>query len=169
MSQIPLPREAEHEVADTNTPVPEVEIYPDSGDESPTLSRTISHGSSSSSTSPGSDDWEIFPPLDKITVFDVLDQLALPQRLEKLNKTVLTQREKLRKRQDTFTKTYRAQKDKVMRKAEVEKLVKKYNDGLDKVLDMWNDTKVVSMTEKASFVVGVSNVFITGYLMAGYP
>jgi hypothetical protein len=52
---------------------------------------------------------------------------------------------------------------------ELEKYREKYNRGLDKVLERWNDTKVVSTREKISFVVGVSNIFITGYLIGGYP
>ena len=139
---------------------------------SPSLSRSHSTASSSSAAAAHartqaqeSDDWgEMFPPLDKLTIFDYLDQLALPQRLEKINRTYLLQKDKVKR---GFQQT----KAKAMRKTdlELERYREKYSKGLDRVLQRWNDTKVVSTREKISFVVGVSNVFITGVLIGGYP
>ncbi|KAI5810816.1 hypothetical protein BZA77DRAFT_340129 [Pyronema omphalodes] len=131
---------------------------------SPPLSRTHSTSSSTGHTH-DSDDWEIFPPLDKLTIFDLLDQFALPQRLEKINKTYATQKEKVKRGfQQTKTKAIQRSKD-----FDIDKYREKYAKGLDKVLERWNDTKVVSTREKISFVVGVSNVFVSGYLIGGYP
>lgn len=137
---------------------------------SPPLSRSPSAASSSSAAraqaqAHESDDWgEMFPPLDKLTIFDYLDQLALPQRLERINRTYLLQKDKVKR---GFQQT----KAKAMRKTdrELERYREKYSKGLDRVLERWNDTKVVSTREKISFVVGVSNVFITGVLIGGYP
>ncbi|KAF8242609.1 hypothetical protein K440DRAFT_115631 [Wilcoxina mikolae CBS 423.85] len=149
--------------------VPELERDNESSDgyssipSSPPLSRSHSSASSSAQTQE-SDDWEIFPPLDKLTIFDYLDQLALPQRLDKINRTYLVQKDKVKR---GFQQT----KAKAILKTdfELEKYREKYQRGLDRVLERWNDTKVVSTREKISFVVGVSNVFITGYLIGGYP
>ncbi|TGZ82382.1 hypothetical protein EX30DRAFT_305165 [Ascodesmis nigricans] len=155
--------------------IPDVEVEPgsssssESDPNSPPLTRTHSRTSVSSMSSHPSDDWEIFPPLDKLSIFDFLDQLALPQRIEKINRTVLTQRDKLRDRQNRITKSYRQQKDKVLKKAEVEKYLRKYNEGIDRLMVKWDDTRVVSTREKISFVVGVSNIFITGFLMGAHP
>ncbi|KAF8475668.1 hypothetical protein BDZ91DRAFT_649388 [Kalaharituber pfeilii] len=129
--------------------------------ESPQLSRS----SSVSSSSQLIDDWD-FTPLDKLTVFDVLDNLALPLRLEKINKTL-----NLKKHRDKVKEQYVKQKERVIRKRdeELEKLKGKYTKGLDELIVRWNDTAAISAREKISFVVGVSNIFITGFLAGGYP
>ncbi|KAI5795629.1 hypothetical protein EDC01DRAFT_652968 [Geopyxis carbonaria] len=135
---------------------------------SPVLTRTHSTASTSS-MSQDSEEWEIFPPLDKLTIFDFLDQLALPERLEKVNRTVLVQRDNLKKQRDRVKKQYQEQKEKIMKRTDIEKYRQKYSGSVDRILDKWNDTRVVSVKEKISFVVGVSNVFITGFLIGGYP
>lgn len=130
--------------------------------------RTRSHSSASSSSSIAhnndSDDWEMFLPLDQLTIFDYLDQFALPQRLEKINRTYLVQKDRV-KRGFEQTKAKAIHKKDV----ELEKYLKKYNKNLDKLLERWDDSKVVSTREKISFVVGVSNVFITGFLIGAHP
>jgi hypothetical protein len=161
-SSLPLP-------SSTTEPanmVPEHEIDSEgsvSALSSPPLSRSHSSASSSALTQ-DSDDWDIFPPLDKLTIFDYLDQFALPQRLDNFNRTYLVQKDRVKRRLEQ-TKAKALQRTDL----ELEKYREKYNKGLDKVLERWNDTKVVSTREKISFVVGVSNIFITGLLMGGYP
>ncbi len=56
---------------------------------SPLLSPFSSRNNYFSSITPGSyqEDWEFFPPMDRLTVLDILDNLALPQRLEKLQQS----------------------------------------------------------------------------------
>jgi len=127
------------------------------------LLRSHSTASSSGQTQ-DSDDWDFFPPLDKLTIFDYLDQLALPQRLEKINKTYLVQKDKVKRGFENTRVKARLRTD-----LELEKYREKYSKGLDKILENWNDTKAVSAREKLSFVVGVSNIFITGFLIGGYP
>lgn len=63
---------------------------------SPRLSRNPSFTNSSSYQ----EDWEVLTPLDKLTVFDLLDNFALPQRIEKWQRTVSAQTEKVRKSRD---------------------------------------------------------------------
>ncbi|CAZ85113.1 unnamed protein product [Tuber melanosporum] len=136
---------------------------------SPALSRSTSFVGSN-------EDWgEVFPPLDKLTVFDFLDQFALPQKLERINeqinRKIQFQSESLKKHRDKVKLEYVKQKERVIKKTDVEfeKYRKRYSQGLEKVLDKWDDTRVVSTREKISFVVGVCNIFITGFLIGGYP
>ncbi|KAL7271243.1 hypothetical protein RUND412_006011 [Rhizina undulata] len=140
---------------------------------SPPLSRSHSHSSSSASVpyNSSNEEFDVFPPLDKLTIFDYLDQFALPQRLEKLNKSIQTQSENLKRHRDKVKKEYEKHKERVIKKTDVEleKYKQKYSKGLDKLAEKWSDTKVISTREKISFVVGVSNIFITGFLMGAYP
>ncbi|KAI5847510.1 hypothetical protein BZA05DRAFT_426577 [Tricharina praecox] len=160
-SSTPLPSSA----TNPNNTVPEHAADEDlsSQPNSPPLSRSHSTASSSGQTQ-DTDDWDFFPPLDKLTVFDYLDQLALPQRLEKINRTYLVQRDKVKRGFESTRVKARLRTDQ-----ELEKYREKYSKGLDKILENWNDTKIVSSREKLSFVVGVSNIFITGLLIGGYP
>ena len=63
---------------------------------SPRLSRNPSFTNSSSYQ----EDWEVLTPLDKLTVFDLLDNFALPARIEKWQKKVAAQTDKVRKSSD---------------------------------------------------------------------
>lgn len=133
--------------------------------DSPRLSRSSSFHSSSSWLSDVVEDWD-FTPLDKLTMFDVLDNLALPQRLEKINRSL-----NLKKHREKVKAEYAKQKERVIKRTdqELDRLKAKYTKGLDELIVRWNDTAVVSAREKISFVVGVSNVFITGFLAGAYP
>src|SRR4051812_48389313 len=51
---------------------------------SPRLSRNPSFSGSSSFH----EDWDAFPPLDRLTVLDLLDGFTLPQQLEKIQKGI---------------------------------------------------------------------------------
>jgi hypothetical protein len=66
---------------------------------SPRLSRNPSFSGSSSYQ----EDWEAFTPLDRLTVFDLLDNFALPQQLEKLQRNLSAQTEKVRRQRDVCT------------------------------------------------------------------
>lgn len=66
------------------------------------------------------EDWEAFPTFDLLTVFDLLDNFAIPQQLEKLGQC-------------------------------------------------WNDNEAVTLREKLSFIGGVLNIFISGFIIGGYP
>lgn len=138
----------------------------DSASTSPTLSRSPSYAGSLTN----SDDWD-FPPLDKLTVFDFLDQFTLPAQLEKINRRIQLQSETLKKHRDKVKLQYVKHKQTVLKKTDVEleKYKDKFSQGLDKLVDKWGDTKVISTREKLAFVVGVCNIFITGILIGGYP
>lgn len=63
---------------------------------SPRLSRTPSFSGSGSYQ----EDWEAFTPLDRLTVFDLLDNFALPQQLEKIQRNISAQTEKVKRQRD---------------------------------------------------------------------
>lgn len=142
--------------------------------ESPRLSRNPSFSGSSSYQ----EDWEAFPPLDRVTVFDILDNFALPQQLEKLQRNIHVQAEKVRKQRDAIKSRSSATKQRVVDEwrrrvppadEQLDRYRKKMRDNVDRLGRRWNDTKAVTLREKVSFICGVLNVFISGYLIGGYP
>ena len=72
------------------------------GDSSTPSSPTLmpQSGLYTGSSSSFQEDWEAFPPLDRITVFDLLDNFALPRQLEKWQNTLNAQREKVRRQRE---------------------------------------------------------------------
>lgn len=106
--------------------------------DSPSLSRSSSFRSSSSWLSDVVEDWD-FTPLDKLTMFDVLDNLALPQRLEKINRTL-----NLKKHREKVKAEYAKHKERVIKRTdqEFDRLKAKYTKGLDEIIVRWNDSAV---------------------------
>ncbi|KKZ64319.1 hypothetical protein EMCG_09703 [[Emmonsia] crescens] len=138
------------------------------------LSRTPSFGTNSSFH----DDWEPFPPLDRLTVFDILGNLALPQKLEKWQNTLTAQKDKVKKQQEKLKNTGIHAKERVVgewRKRvpssdeQLEKYRKRMKDSVERLGARWNDTATVTAREKASFIAGVLNILISGYLIGAYP
>ncbi|KAK2023677.1 F-box protein [Colletotrichum zoysiae] len=141
---------------------------------SPKLSRNPSFSGSSSYQ----EDWDVFPPLDRISVLDLLDNFALPQQLEKLQKGISAQTQKVRKSRDAFkNKSQHAQKRVVEEwrrrvptaEEQLERYRKRMRSSVDKLGKQWNDTRVVTLREKVSFIFGVMNIFVSGLLMGGWP
>ncbi|KZL83454.1 f-box protein [Colletotrichum incanum] len=141
---------------------------------SPKLSRNPSFSGSSSYQ----EDWDVFPPLDRISVLDLLDNFALPQQLEKLQKGISAQTQKVRKSRDAFkNKSQHAQKRVVEEwrrrvptaEEQLERYRKRMRTSVDKLGKQWNDTRVVTLREKVSFIFGVMNIFVSGLLMGGWP
>ncbi|ETS80821.1 hypothetical protein PFICI_08350 [Pestalotiopsis fici W106-1] len=141
---------------------------------SPKLSRNPSFSGSSSYQ----EDWEAFPPLDRMTVLDLLDNFALPQQLEKIQKGITAQTEKVRKSRDAIkSKSHQARERMVeqwrRRVPSAEEQLDKYRARMKKNVDrlgrQWNDTKIITAREKVSFIFGVMNIFLSGYLIGAYP
>lgn len=82
-----------------------------------------------------------------------------------------TRSESFVKRGKYVKETYEKQKEQALKRSDAQfnRLKKRYGAGLDKLIVRWQDQKVVTLREKIAFVVGVSNIFISGYLMGGYP
>lgn len=138
------------------------------------LSRTASFSNSSSFQ----EDWETFPPLDKLTIFDLLDNIQLTQRLERWQQAIATQKEKVRKQREKLRSTGMIAKDRVFgefkRRVPTadEQLVKyrsRMKEGVERLGKQWNKTATVTLREKLSFIAGVLNIFICGYLLGACP
>jgi hypothetical protein len=141
---------------------------------SPRLSRNPSFSGSSSYQ----EDWEAFPPLDRLTVFDLLDNFALPQQLEKLQRNISAQTDKVRRQRDVLRSRGSYAKDRVVEEwrrrvppadEQLDRYRKRMRESVDKLSRRWSDTKAVTAREKISFICGVLNVLISGYLIGGYP
>ncbi|KAI9777921.1 MAG: hypothetical protein M1839_008456 [Geoglossum umbratile] len=141
----------------------------------PQLTRTPSFSGSSSFQ----EDWEAFPPLDRLTVFDMLDNLALPQRLERLQNKLSMQTEKMRRQRERIKMSGTNVKDRVVEEwrrrippsadEQLDKYRKKMSSSVDRLGQRWNDAKVISTRQKVAFIAGVLNIFISGYLIGAYP
>ena len=157
---------------------------PNLGVETPTLSSSppspgyLSRNESFVSSGGYQDDWESFPPLDRLTVFDILDNLALPQRLEKWQNKLTAQTEKVRRQREKLRTSGVNAKAKVIEEwrrrlpppdEQLDKYRKRMRDSVDRLGARWNDTKAVTLREKVSFIAGVLNVFISGYLIGAHP
>ncbi|KAI1853445.1 hypothetical protein JX265_012736 [Neoarthrinium moseri] len=141
---------------------------------SPRLSRNPSFSGSSSYQ----EDWEAFPPLDRLTVLDLLDNFALPQQLEKLQKGISAQTEKVRKSREALKSRSNHAKERMVeqwrrRVPSAEEQLDRYRARMRKSVDklgrQWNDTKVITAREKVSFICGVMNIFVSGYLIGACP
>ncbi len=160
----------------TGTSPPDVTKTPSltpSSPGSPRLSRNPSFSGSSSYQ----EDWDAFPPLDKLTVFDLLDNFALPQQLEKLQRSLSAQTEKVRRQRDVLKSRGSHAKERVVEEwrrrvppadEQLERYRKRMRESVDRIGRRWNDTKTVTAREKISFICGVLNVLISGYLIGGY-
>ncbi|KAI1849486.1 hypothetical protein JX266_004981 [Neoarthrinium moseri] len=141
---------------------------------SPRMSRNPSFSGSSSYQ----EDWEAFPPLDRLTVLDLLDNFALPQQLEKLQKGISAQTEKVRKSREALKSRSNHAKERMVeqwrrRVPSAEEQLDRYRARMRKSVDklgrQWNDTKVITAREKVSFICGVMNIFVSGYLIGACP
>lgn len=141
---------------------------------SPRLSRNPSFSGSSSYH----DDWDPLPPLDRLTVLDLLDNLALPQQLEKLQKGISAQTSKVRRSRDAFKSRTQLARDRMVEEwrrrvpsadEQFDRYRKRMRQRVEKLGRQWNDTKAITLREKISFICGVMNIFISGYLIGGYP
>lgn len=138
----------------------------------------ISRRPSASGSSTYQEDWEPWPPLDKITVFDLLENFDLPQQLERIQRNLSAQSQKVRKQRDKLKTRSSYAKTRVVEEwrkrvptadEQLDRYKKRMRDSVDKLGTHWNDTKSVTIREKVSFICGVLNVLISGYLIGGYP
>jgi hypothetical protein len=136
------------------------------------LSRNTSFSGGSSS---GFDDDNGFPPIERLTVFDLLENLALPQKLEQLQNNVT---ESVRRQQQRIRLGGRSAREKVVEEwrrrvptpdEQLDKYRRRMRDSVDKIGKQWNDRKTVKVREKVSFIAGVFNIFISGYLIGAHP
>ena len=136
MATTPLSKDSEEDLLQGFYPHSSNESIASSDSGDPSLSQA--DVSSPSCLSDAAEDWD-FTPLDKLTIFDVLDNLALPQRLERINRTL-----NLKKHKEKVRAEYVKHKERVMRRTDKElyRLKSKYTKGLDELIIRWNDTAV---------------------------
>lgn len=122
------------------------------------------------------EDWDV--PLDKLTFFDIFDNLALPSKLDRWQATISAQKEKFSKSQERIRTTGNNAKDRAVaewrkRVPSTDEQLAKYRSRMKKSVDninkRWNDTATISLKEKISFISAVLNVFVSGYLIGGVP
>jgi len=140
----------------------------------PGLSRSTSATDISSNFDSGD-----FPPVDRLTVFDLLENLALPQRLEKMQQAVHVQAEKVRKQRQKLASRALSSKNTVVdewRKRvnvkpeeQLDKYRRRMRDSVDRLGKRWTDAKTVTLKEKISFVSAVLNIFISAYMIGAFP
>lgn len=138
----------------------------------PMLSRSSSYIGSQSLQ----EDWEL--PLEKMTILDIFDNLALPTKLEQWQGALASQREKVKKQQDRLRMSGNTARDRAIaewrrRVPSAEEQLAKYRRRVKKSIDVlnkrWSDMVTVSAKEKVSFISAVLNVFISGYLIGAAP
>ena len=139
--------------------------------------------SSSSDTNSGLESFgqDAYPPMDRLTMFDILENFALPQRLESIQNSISDNAEKLRKQRAKLASRALSGKNnlvgewrkRVPQSARPEEQLDKYRrrmgDSVDRINKRWDSAKSVTLNEKISFVTAVLNVFISGYLIGGWP
>lgn len=139
------------------------------------LARNASYSSTSSSYQ---EDWEAFPPLDKITVFDLLDNFALPQQIERWQKALAGQREKVKRQREKITFTGLNAKDRVVEEwrkrlptadEQLVKYRKRVKQSVERLNSRWDASVAVTSREKVAFMAGVLNIWVTGYLVGAMP
>ncbi|KAE9968511.1 hypothetical protein BLS_005812 [Venturia inaequalis] len=147
-----------------------------SGSGSPPMSSTTPGLSRSNSFSDADYFDESVPPLERLTVFDLIENLALPQRLERFQSTISLQTEKVRRGQERLKSSGKVAKDKVVeewrrRVPTADEQLEKYKKRMRISVDRLNSKfgKAVTLREKLSFIAGVMNVFASGYLVGGHP
>lgn len=136
----------------------------------------LSRNVSTSDFSSYQEEWET--PLETLTVFDLLDNLALPSRLEKWQTKLLAQTERVRRQREKIKSSTSNAKDRVIDEwrrrlpppdEQLDKYRKRMSDSVNRLGSRWHDTKAVTAREKLSFIAGVLNIFISGYLIGGHP
>lgn len=140
---------------------------------SPSSPMLLSRNSSYLGSQSLQEDWDT--PFDKLTFFDIFDNLAVPSRLEKLQQSIQEQRQRFKERREKLSAEARSRAVAEWRKrvptseeqlAKYRSRVKKSVDGLNQ---RWKDTVSISVKEKVSFISAVLNVFISGYLIGAVP
>ncbi|KAF2141964.1 uncharacterized protein K452DRAFT_326548 [Aplosporella prunicola CBS 121167] len=172
-SETPLAGDSTH----ANSALQDVEGHHSSSG-SPGLTRNGSF-STSSKYDDDDDDDEAFPPLERLSIFDMIENLALPQRFEKFQQTIATQRDKLQRQQERLKSQGLTAKDKVIDEwrrrlpptadEQLDKYRKRMRESVDRLGKRWNENKAVTAREKVAFIAGVLNIFISGYLIGAQP
>ena len=152
----------------------------DHGFDTPTLAPTtpkLSRNPSFSGSSSYQEDWD-FPPLDRLGVLEILDNFALPQQLEKLQKGLSAQAEKVRKSREALKNRGGKARERMVEEwrrhvpsadEQLDRYRRRMRNSVDKLNKQWNEDKTITLREKVSFIFAVMNIFISGYLIGAFP
>jgi hypothetical protein len=141
---------------------------------SPGLSRSASFSNSSYHDESDFEDASFFPPVERLTMFDFVENLALTQRIEKLQTSIASQTEKIKNQ----AKNRGITRDRVVEEwrrrvptegEQLEKYRRRMRHSVDRLNRQWKDSVTVTAKEKASFIAAVMNIFVSGYLVGLHP
>jgi hypothetical protein len=154
--------------------VSDLSTRPAPDDSNPGLSRSASFSNSSYHDESDFEDAAFFPPVEKLTMFDFVENLALSQRIEKIQSSIASQTEKIRNQ----AKNRGITKDRVVEEwrrrvpsegEQLEKYRRRMRHSVDRLNRRWNESLTVTAREKASFIAAVMNIFVSGYLVGCHP
>ncbi|KAF7564866.1 DUF2838 domain containing protein [Pyrenophora tritici-repentis] len=140
----------------------------------PGLSRSASFSNSSYQDESDFEDTAFFPPVEKLTMFDFVENLALSQRIEKIQNSIASQTEKIKNqaknRGITRDRVVEEWRRRVPTEAEqLDKYKKRMLHSVDRLNRRWKESLTVTAREKASFIAAVMNIFVSGYLVGCHP
>jgi len=140
----------------------------------PGLSRSASFSNSSYQDESDFEDAAFFPPVEKLTMFDFVENLALSQRIEKIQNSIASQTEKFKNqaknRGITRDRVVEEWRRRVPTEAEqLDKYKKRMRHSVDRLNRRWKESLTVTAREKASFIAAVMNIFVSGYLVGCHP
>lgn len=138
----------------------------------PPLSRSVS------TNSVDNDDWETEQPLDKLSLFDLWGNFGVQQRFGQWQTAIAAPKQAVKRQQERLksssaTARQRAVEEVRRRLPTADEQFEKYRvrmkSSVDRLGNKWQDTATVTVREKLSFIAGVLNVFISGYLIGAQP
>ncbi|KAF2741304.1 hypothetical protein EJ04DRAFT_558029 [Polyplosphaeria fusca] len=144
----------------------------------PGLSRSPSFSGSSYHDDSDAEDGSFFPPVERLTMFDFVENLALAQRVDKIQKSIQLQTERLKRHQARLKTTGMNTRDRVVEEwrrrvptpdEQLDKYRKRMRTSVDRLSTRWNESTAVTAREKMSFIAATMNIFISGYLVGGRP
>ncbi|CAI6335609.1 unnamed protein product [Periconia digitata] len=142
----------------------------------PGLSRSTSFSNSSLyQDDSDAEEAAFFPPVEQLTMFDFIENLALTQRVEKLQNSITTQTERLKlaaksRSQSTRDRAIEEWRRRVPSEGEqLDRYKKRMRHSVDRLNKQWASTTAVTTREKMSFIAAVMNIFVSGYLVGARP
>jgi hypothetical protein len=114
-------------------------------------------------------------PTERISLFDLMENLALRQRLERLQNSISQRTNRSKERLGTSSRVARTRVIDEWRRRiptadeQLDRYRRRMRASVDRLSKLWKDSKSVTLWEKASFIAGVLNIFITGYLVGAHP
>lgn len=139
----------------------------------PGLSRSNSV-SNSSYHDDSEDDTAFFPPVERLTMFDFIENMALTERFDKLQASISNQTARLKNQAKDRGITRDRVVDEWRRRVptegeQLERYKKRVRKSVDRLNSRFNESLTVTAREKASFIAAVMNIFVSGYLVGLHP